>query len=136
MDADAVTSRDVLIVEDNPSVRSVMIRVLEQAGFSVDAVPDGLEALDMLAARRYRAVVCDVLMPFVNGKEFYEQLRAQAPDQAERVVFVTGTEELPYKRFLALSGRPVLRKPYDLREMIRVVAELVGRPPNPGSVPT
>jgi len=110
-----------------------MIRTLVQAGYTVDGVADGMEALDALGSRRYRAILCDLKMPFVGGQDFYDQLRAQAPDLAERVVFITGTDDVAGKRFLAQSRRPVLQKPYEIKDMLTIVAQLVGRLPTAGS---
>lgn len=133
MSAPTPETRDVLVVDDQPEVRSVMVRALFQAGYTVDGVADGMEALDALGSRRYRAIICDLKMPFVGGQDFYDQLRAQAPDLAERVVFITGADDVAGKRFLAHSRRPVLHKPYELKDMLTIVAELVGRPPAAGS---
>jgi CheY-like chemotaxis protein len=122
----------VLIIDDQPEVRGVMVRVLVQAGYSVEGVADGMEALDALGKRRFKAIICDLKLPFVGGEEFYTQLRATMPDLAERVLFITGASDVASKRFIARSGRPVLQKPYELRDMLRIISELVGRPPAPG----
>jgi CheY-like chemotaxis protein len=124
---------DVLIVEDEPVVRSVMERVLVEAGYEVQAVANGLEALAAVQDRSYRAVVCDIKMPLVDGPKFYGQLASGYPALAKRVLFVTGVAGAPgITEFLRNTGCRVLWKPYEIRTFVYAVSELVGRLPSTG----
>jgi CheY-like chemotaxis protein len=68
----------VLVVEDEPTVRRVAQRTLEAAGFSVVVAADGGEALRVLEARGapVDALVADVVMPHMSGRELVERVRA------------------------------------------------------------
>lgn len=121
--------RDVLVVDDDPVIRAVMVRTLTHTGYTVDDVPDGLDALDLLGRRQYRAFIVDIHMAFVSGTELYEQLRSRAPELAMRVVFVTGETEPAARLFVDRTQRPVLHKPFELEELVAQVGRLVGRPP-------
>jgi DNA-binding NtrC family response regulator len=115
-----VPAVDVLIVDDDEAVRHAFSKALERAGFSVTAVENGLAAVAELQQRTYRAIVCDVHMPFLEGRGFYDELLRDYPDLVRRVVFATGwTDEVGL--FLRLTGRPVLRKPVDLTELTDTV---------------
>jgi CheY-like chemotaxis protein len=117
---------DVLIVDDDGAVRRVYTKALERAGFMVGAVDNGLAAFVELQEHSFRAIVCDIRMPFLEGRKLYEQLVADMPQLAERTVFVTaaGSEE-PIRRFLAKTGRPVLHKPVELADLVAAVRVLV-----------
>ncbi|MBI4501230.1 MAG: response regulator [Gemmatimonadetes bacterium] len=122
---------DVLIVEDEPVVRSVMATILTRAGYTITAVENGEAALAAVHARRYRAIVCDVKMPVVDGLQLYEQLESLHPALASRVIFVTAVARAPkVAEFLNDTGRPVFEKPYELKALVLAVADLVNRPPS------
>jgi CheY-like chemotaxis protein len=130
MDATGV-ELDVLIVEDEPVVRSVMSRVLTEAGYDVTAVDNGFVALEAVEQNSFRAIVCDVHMPVLDGLRFYEQLASVAPDLIRRVLFITGiADSQPVADFFARNKCRVLEKPYELKALVTAVASLVGRPPS------
>ena len=121
---------DVLLVEDEPSVQRVMVQVLMQAGYTVHAVGDGTTALQQLGEHRYRAIVCDVALPIMGGIQFVRELESRDPDQAARVLFVTGAVESPDAgAFFEVAKYPVIAKPYELKDLVGMVARLVDRRP-------
>ena len=120
---------DVLIVDDDEAVRKTFQRALERAGFMVHAVDNGLAAFAELQQQQYRAIVCDVSMPFLQGNNVYDELQAANPDMARRMIFVTGwagREDI--KEFLAKSGRPFLAKPVDLKTLVETVRRVAEGP--------
>ena len=68
-------SHTVLVVDDSPSVRTIMRMALERAGFDVVEAADGECAFDVLDGRALGAVVCDLAMPRVDGFSFMRYLR-------------------------------------------------------------
>ncbi len=115
----------VLLVEDNQQVREGLARVLSRAGFSVTTAENGLEALARLEGGRYGAVVSDIMMPVMDGMRLYQLLEVRHPEAARRLVFVSAWFDDPeVQAFLRRSGRPVLQKPFDIGDLIRMVREL------------
>ena len=113
---------DVLIVDDDEAVRHAFSRALERAGFMVAAVENGLAAFAELQQRHYQAIVCDVHMPFLEGRTFYDELSRDYPALARRVVFATGwADHDEVGPFLERSGQPVLRKPVDFKDLVTIV---------------
>lgn len=114
----------VLVVDDNPSLRSVIRRFLERRGHRVTEAADGSAALDLLGSRAFDRVMVDVRMPGTDGPTFYERLDSVAPDLRRRTIFMTGGFlEREVEDFILSTGRPAIQKPFDLGEMARAVEE-------------
>jgi CheY-like chemotaxis protein len=113
---------DVLIVDDDPEVRDFFKRVLERAGFMVRTADNGLAAFAELQRQAYGAIICDIAMPFLEGRRFYDELKDAHPDQAARVIFVTGQVNDPdVQAFLEDSGQPFLGKPVSVATLVAAV---------------
>jgi two-component system NtrC family sensor kinase len=119
---------DVLIVDDDADVRKSHAKALESAGFMVTAVENGLAAFVEVQETAYRAIICDIRMPFLEGRNFFEELRHLYPEMAKRVVFVTGlASDDSVRRFLGKTGQPVLQKPVEIEELVDTVRAMIGR---------
>ncbi|MEX2146845.1 MAG: response regulator [Candidatus Rokuibacteriota bacterium] len=116
----------VLIVDDEVDVAAVFAEMLERDGHTVDRVPNGALALDMLGQRPYDVVLTDTKMPVLDGPGFYEELGRRFPAVVKRVIFLTGDVLSREKRdFLERSGAPFLMKPCDLNEVRRLVQQVL-----------
>ncbi len=116
----------VLIVEDDEANRHALRRLLEREGYVVGAAQDGRDALRLLARERPDAVILDLQMPRMDGRETWERLRSRWPDLAGRVVFVTGDDtRAGSATFLQTTGQPIVRKPYELPELLSALATVV-----------
>jgi len=125
--------RRVLLVDDEVGIRRSVGRFLRRYGYQVTDVSSAQAALHALASGRYDAVISDLRMPGLSGEEFFARLRLDFPEMAERIVFTSGDMlREDTARFLAQSGRPALEKPYELTELVRVLAVLCP-PPAPGA---
>jgi two-component system cell cycle sensor histidine kinase/response regulator CckA len=112
--AAGVEPRTVLLVDDDDAVADTLREMLEREGLQVRRAETGNEALLILAHDSFDAVFLDVRLPDISGPQIYERLAATHPQQARRVVFVTGglwrvdsrglREKLP-------PGQPTLSKP-------------------------
>ena len=85
----------VLVVEDEAAVAAVLHRLLTKKGCTVEAVSSGTEALERLKSGPYDVVISDIRMPGMSGIALWEQLRTDYPEQASRVIFVTGDTATP-----------------------------------------
>jgi two-component system response regulator GlrR len=78
----------VLLVEDEPAILKSYKRVLEDAGFAVEAIADGVAAAAALAARRFDLLISDVTLPGLTGLELLRLARDRHPSLP--VVLMTG----------------------------------------------
>jgi chemotaxis protein histidine kinase CheA/CheY-like chemotaxis protein len=79
----------ILVVDDSPSIRQSLERLLTGAGYEVQEARDGLDAVHHITRLRPRLIILDIEMPRMNGYEFLEVLRAQPPDQRLHAVMLT-----------------------------------------------
>lgn len=122
----AVPAR-VLIVDDEAMIVEMLEQVLSPE-FEVIGESDSRRALARIeSGERFDAMLCDVMMPGVDGMELYTATLSIAPEQAARFVFVTGGVSNPdVHAFLEDTGRVCVEKPFDLHGLRATVRKLVG----------
>ncbi|MBL9087527.1 MAG: response regulator [Planctomycetia bacterium] len=121
----------VLVVDDEQVVREVVTHVLELHGYDVDTAKDSTEALEKLAANPYDAMLTDLRMPGeLDGMGLHKRVRESHPELAARVIFMTGDVlENDVFRDIDALGLPYVRKPFDIRELARVVNGVTAHTP-------
>ncbi len=126
--SDVVAARRgrVLVVDDDAIVASAVARALER---DHEVVPLQLseEALRrVIAGERFDAILCDLMMPQITGMQLYECIREVAPDQARRMVFLTGGAFTAEARsFLDRVPNTWIEKPFQSDRLRAVVNEVV-----------
>jgi len=113
----------VLVVDDEAIVRHALRRVLEHDGMTVLEAESGGAALRLLAGEaKVDAVVSDVLMPEMNGIDFYDRLVVRVPGLERRVVFLSGGSGDPRVHLsLEARGLPLLSKLDDLALVVDAI---------------
>ena len=105
-------SLTILVVDDEPTITSALARLLRRDGATVETAGNGQGALARLQTRCYDVILCDLLMPTLDGATFYALLTRQYPALRQRVIFLTGdTLAADSMAFLMQCGQPWLCKP-------------------------
>src|SRR5436309_2688627 len=105
--------RLALVVEDEPSVRELIVTLLGQTGWRVEVASGGRAGLESVRRRRYDLVVSDVRMPEGGGEEFYRSAVALDGTLRGRLVFITAdTANREAFFFLKEAQVPVIDKPF------------------------
>ncbi|BCJ53589.1 DNA-binding response regulator [Actinoplanes sp. NBRC 14428] len=116
----------ILVVDDDPGLRELLLSALRFAGFEVEAVADVSAALSAFGARRPDAVVLDVMLPGTDGFDLLQLLRSR--DVHVPVMFLTARDELDDRvRGLRLGGDDYLTKPFDVAEVAARLEALLRR---------
>ena len=108
----------LLIVDDEPMILGALRRSFA-SDYQVTCVGDGRRALERIrAGERYDVILCDLMMPEITGMDLYAELGRTAPDQLEKVVFVTGGAFTPRAReFLERIPNARVEKPIDFQNL-------------------
>ncbi len=115
----------VLVLDDEVAVGKALRRLLS-ARHQVTTFHRAQDALEHITAgRRFDAILCDLMMPEMSGPQFHQQLERLAPEQAQRVIFMTGgafTEES--RTFLSTARNPCMDKPIDIQRLFSMLEVL------------
>jgi DNA-binding response OmpR family regulator len=117
----------VLVAEDDDALRSVLERGLKMAGYVVDSVADGAEALAYLRTYEYEVVLLDWRMPAASGLEVVQSLRRTG---ATVPVLMLTARDMPSDRVIGLDegADDYLVKPFDFPELLARLRALQRRP--------
>jgi len=118
-------SETVLLVEDQPSVRTTLERALKKFGYHVTVAGNGEEALEKWDTEGpFQVVVTDVVMPIMGGRALAENLLERDP--AVKLVYMSGhTTDAVLRHGVQSAEVTYLQKPFDLRELFQVIRGLL-----------
>ncbi len=119
----APTRQTVFVVEDEPTLRALVRKVLERGGFDVIEAPSGLAAIELWSKQKPHVdlLLTDMVMPDgISGRQLAEKLKADNPNL--KVIFTTGySAELVGKDFVVKEGVNFLQKPYPPQKLVQTV---------------
>ncbi|HVJ53395.1 MAG TPA: PAS domain S-box protein [Aliidongia sp.] len=114
----------ILVVEDNPALRKVVVRQLTALGYRIVEAGTGAEALAALEAGSVDLVFTDVILPGgMNGFQLAETIMARFP--AIKIVLTSGFPEVKLEPALVLTNLRLLSKPYRKEDLARVLREVL-----------
>lgn len=115
----------VLVVEDEPDLRTSLGRALRDDGYAVDDAPDGEEGLYKAENSDYDAVLLDIMLPRIDGWELLRKLRKK---KKTPVLMLTARDGVPDRvRGLDTGADDYLVKPFDLSELLARLRALIRR---------
>ena len=117
----------VLVVDDDRAIRDVLRRHLKSAGYHVRTAEDAIEAITLFDEHGADLVILDVKMPGMDGFEVCETIKKT---NDVPIIFLTGAQDPMVKQYLsemvkATGGDHFLRKPYDIRELVQLVDDVL-----------
>jgi len=124
METQGIWQKNILVVEDEPSIARVCARTLAAEGYQVETVVNGRLAQGTLGKKDYDLYIVDIRTPEMNGMELYQAMKKVSRTLAGRVLFTTGdTLSGNIREFLDCTGQPYLAKPFtpdELRGLVRM----------------
>jgi DNA-binding response OmpR family regulator len=128
---------DVLVVEDEPDIRQLVVHHLERDGFRCRQVATGPEALRAVRASTPDLIVLDLMLPGLDGLEVCRRLRADTATASIPIIMLTAkTDEVDRVVGLELGADDYVAKPFSPKELVARVRAVLrrARPGTPGRV--
>jgi len=127
----------ILVVDDDPAIRTLLFTVLRRKGLPVDTAKHGGDAIDKLARCRYALMLLDLMMPVMNGWEVLASIVHIEPAHRPLVILMTaGSEPRDFDPDIVIGS---VRKPFDVELMYDTIAGcisvLAARPQLPDCPP-
>jgi DNA-binding response OmpR family regulator len=120
--------RTALVADDDPDVRELVTFKLEQAGFHVTAVADGVHALEAIAESLPSIALIDVMMPGLSGIDVVRELRRDPVTRSLPIVLLTAkAQEHDIEAGFATGADDYVAKPFSPRELLSRVTALMAR---------
>ena len=114
----------ILVIDDDPIVRSTIARILERRSYRVLTAENGVKGLRLFADERPDLVITDIIMPEMEGIGTLLEMRRERPDA--KVIAISGGGRLGNTDFLDMAKKlgacAVIEKPFDAHELLSRVA--------------
>lgn len=118
--------RRILLVDDEPGIRTAYGTVLRENGYDVEVACDGRQALRMLGKSPVDLVICDIVMPDCDGLETLTVMRRRFPGVA--MISISGGGTIAARDYLdmamRLGAQATLAKPFSALELLTTISEL------------
>lgn len=120
---DQTMQKRILLAEDDQAMRTYLERALSKAGYHVDAVDRGTEAVPLLETGDYDLLLSDIVMPEMDGIELAQRCNEISPQT--KVMFITGFAAVTLKASREQPQAKVLSKPFHLRDLVLEVERVL-----------
>jgi len=118
----------VLVVDDDASVRMLVVKALQVKGYDVIEAEDGLKASELLGnlKRLPDLMICDVMMPTIDGFSLARMVKGRTELKGIPIIFLTAkTQPKDLLQGMSLGARHYIQKPFQLQDLLDKVAKTV-----------
>ena len=114
-------TKEILVVDDDPAIRRLVMMILQRHGYRVDGAADGLEAVLKLGIADYDVIVLDLMMPHLDGFTFLHTFAEHDPARLEKVIVTSAASPTVIRERMRGNPFEVLPKPFDIKDLIQRV---------------
>jgi DNA-binding NtrC family response regulator len=113
----------ILVVDDDDSIRTRCVQLLQKKAYDVEGVNDGSQALFTMARERFSLVLADIRMPGINGIDLLQKIKETSPDTEVVMITGYGTVENAVEA-MKLGAYDYVTKPFDMDRLLKVVGHV------------
>ena len=115
--------RTALVVDDDPSIRTLLARILQRQGYEVAEASDGMEALDRVAADQYDVILLDLMMPRLDGFGVIDHVQEKMPELVSRIIIATAYPQTAIGQLGSVCR--IIQKPFDVQALVTAIDDCV-----------
>ena len=115
----------ILVIDDEISIVEVLRMFLQEEGYEVEIALNGEEGLAALAKVQPDIVLCDIMMPVLDGEEVCRRMQADARYQSIPIVMMSA--RISAFHFTDCVAAALVEKPFDLDDMLHIIVDLLNR---------
>ena len=131
MNASTHKPKTILVVDDDPVIRDMMVDILDLEGYPVDVARNGREALNRIEDLQHKGSDCgyliflDLVMPIMDGQAFYRELMTHPEWRAQQVVVImSGMDHLTQPNLPDVNV--IIHKPFGVDDILNVIEQYIG----------
>ncbi|HVT42831.1 MAG TPA: response regulator [Thermoanaerobaculia bacterium] len=112
--------KKILVIDDDQSVRRLLEKIIERAGFLVECAVDGGDGIQRIGAAGdggFDLIILDLMMPNISGFDVIEHLSTHHPDNLRKIIVLTAQPRVSDERIKRNLIRNVIQKPFDIHEL-------------------
>lgn len=113
--------KTVLVIDDDVSLQMVLEIALKQAGYEVIFASNGEEALQQLETSQPAVVISDVMMPNMDGVQFFHAIHERLRYENIPIIMMTALGRKPWFAEMEAEGAVILQKPFDVERLVSLV---------------
>lgn len=118
--------KTIFVIDDDENMQTVLDIALTEDGYDVELASNGEDALRQLDQILPDLVLCDVMMPFVDGTQVWRVVREQLQYAGVPFVLMTALDRKPWFAALEAEGVVILHKPFDIEHLVALVRSSLG----------
>lgn len=114
--------KTILVIEDNKEILENTVELLELKGYQVLSAPNGKIGLELALDNKPDMVLCDIMMPVLNGYEVFAALKANSTTADIPFIFVTASvERSEVEAGLGMGADGYIRKPFEAKDLFEAI---------------
>ncbi len=113
--------KTVFVIDDDESLLAVLEIALREAGYQVEMASNGNEALAELRRLQPDLIICDIMMPYVDGKQFWDAIHERLQYEGIPVILMTALSRKQWFQDLEAEGAVIIQKPFRVEQLISLV---------------
>jgi DNA-binding response OmpR family regulator len=115
----------ILVIDDDMALQAVIDVALRNEGYQVVEANDGEEGIRMVSRVAPDLVICDIMMPNMDGVEMFAYIKDILQTESVPVIMMTALSRKPWFRELELEGAIILHKPFEMNQLLEMVGMLL-----------
>lgn len=118
----------ILVIDDEPEIHTMLSKILEREGYSVESAYNAPEAFDRITERKPNLIILDIMMPRVSGIEVCNRLKADAAT-ADILILILSARDAQTDRIEGLThgADDYVSKPFHLRSLMRKIEHMLSK---------